>query len=184
MQPKVQFLSDDFKEQKSTPASEAVAPHTVKNRLADCIAHSGAVWPTLDSKPLWNTPCHYFCSQFRDFIHGQLAWVVIRLRKETWKGAPNQGSFHVPFTKFGLLLKVISLFSFSFVLPENRQTKTLEFLRFNISFPTPTLTQPKSYLWRKTIAVQKWTQTSMQQNGLLTLPLLLDCPWTCPPWAF
>jgi len=60
MQPKVQFLSDDFKEQKSTPASEAVAPHTVKNRLADCIARSGAVWPTLDSK----TPLKHSMSLF------------------------------------------------------------------------------------------------------------------------
>jgi len=48
-------LCDYFKNQKSTPASEAVAPHTVKNRLADCIARSGAVWPTLVSK----TPFKY-----------------------------------------------------------------------------------------------------------------------------
>ena len=56
------------------------------------------------------------------------------------KGAPNQGSFIVPFTKFGLLLKIISLFSFSFVWPENRQTKTSgSFLRIDIFFADPSI---------------------------------------------
>ena len=95
------------------------------------------------------------------------------------KGGPKQGSFHVPFTKFGLLLKIISLFSFSFVWPENRQTKTSEsFLRSNIFPPAPSPTQlnPSNIsqgiqdlcnFLRTLKSPLRWTQTSNATKWLV-----------------